>query len=126
MPLDTLFMMARKFAALGNRTVVDTLLMTVFLNRAIAESQTTGEEIRLLVKIGVELVKLIRETDTAAYDRGNLYLLMPAASRADAEAVQTRMMNALQPVFDAAILDRLIWRAEAVEDFLVSAAAPGP
>jgi DNA-directed RNA polymerase subunit RPC12/RpoP len=126
MPLDTLFMMARKFAALGNRTVVDTLLMTVFLNRAIAESQTTGEEIRLLVKIGVELVKLIRETDTAAYDRGNLYLLMPAASHDDAEAVQTRMMNALQPVFDAAILDRLIWRAEAVEDFLASAAAPGP
>jgi Thaumarchaeal output domain 1 len=124
MPLDTLFMMARKFAALGNRTVVETLLMTVCLNRAIAESQTTGEEIRLLVKIGVELVKLIRETDTAAYDRGNLYLLMPAAGQADAEAVQTRMMNALQPVFDAAILERLAWRAEPVEDFLVSAAAP--
>jgi hypothetical protein len=126
MPLDTLILMARKFAALGNRTVVDTLLMTVFLERAIAESQTIGAEIRLLVKIGVELVKLIRETDTAAYDRGNLYLLMPAASRADAEAVQARMMNALRPVFDAAILERLTWRAEAVENFLVSAAAPRP
>ena len=123
MPLDTLFMMARKLGALGNRSVVQTLLMTVCLNRAIAESQTTGEEIRLLVKIGVELVKLIRETDTAAYDRGNLYLLMPAATRADAHAVQSRMMNALHPVFDAAILDRLTWRAEEVGDFLGSAAA---
>lgn len=124
MPLDTLFMMARKLDALGNRSVVQTLLMTVCLNRAIAESQTTGEEIRLLVKIGMELVKLIRETDIAAYDRGNLYLLMPAATRADASAVQSRMMNALHPVFDAAILERLAWRAEAVDEFLVSAAAP--
>jgi hypothetical protein len=124
MPLDTLFMMARKLGALGNRSVVQTLLMTVSLNRAIAESQASGEEIRLLVKIGVELVKVIRETDTAAYDRGILYLLMPAATRADADAVQSRMMNALQPVFDAAILGRLAWRAEGVEEFLVSAAAP--
>jgi hypothetical protein len=38
--------------------------------------------------------------------------------------VQSRMMNALQPVFDAAILGRLAWRAEGVEEFLVSAAAP--
>ncbi len=124
MPLDTLFMMARKLGALGNRSVVQTLLMTVCLNRAIAESQSSGEEIRLLVKIGVELVKVIRETDTAAYDRGNLYLLMPAANRADAHAVQSRMMNALRPVFDAAILERLAWRAEGVEEFLASAAAP--
>lgn len=125
MPLDTLFMMARKLGALGNRSVVQTLLMTVCLNRAIAESQTTGEEIRLLVKIGVELVKLIRETDTAAYDRGNLYLLMPAATRADAQAVQSRMMNALLPVFNADILERLTWRAEAVDEFLVSASGTG-
>jgi hypothetical protein len=124
MPLDTMLMMARKLGALGNRSVVQTLLMTVCLNRAIAESQATGEEIRLLVKIGIELVRVIRETDTAAYDRGNLYLLMPAATRADADAVQSRMMNALQPVFDAAILERLSWRAEAVDDFLVAASAP--
>ena len=124
MPLDTLFMMARKLGALGNRSVVQTLLMTVCLNRAIAESQTSGEEIRLLVKIGVELVKVIRETDTAAYDRGNLYLLMPAATRADADAVQSRIMTALHPVFDAAVLERLAWRAEGVEEFLATAAAP--
>lgn len=124
MPLDTLFMIARKFAALGNRTIVQTLLMTVCLDRAIAESQTSGEEIRLLVKIGIELVKLIRETDTVAYDRGNIYLLMPAASQEDANAVRQRMMNALLPVFDASLLDRLTWQAEEVEQFLAAAAAP--
>lgn len=118
MPLDMLFVMARKLVALQSRAGVETLMLSLGCAEAVARTRTTGEEIRLLVRIGIELVKLIRETDVAAYDRGNLYLLMPGAAPTDADAVRERLMAALRTVFHEEVLNLLQWRSAPADGFL--------
>lgn len=124
MPLDMLFLMARKLVALEQRADLSTLIVIVSFERAVAASRTTGDEIRLLVRIGMEVVGLIRATDVVAYDRGKLYLVMPAATKSDTDALRSRLTGALSAMFQAEIVNLLQWRSIPARSFLESDEAP--
>jgi hypothetical protein len=117
-PLETLFLSVRQFAALEERRGVKSLVLTLRLERAIVASAGSGEEISLLLAIGSELVRHLRESDVAAYDRGTLFVLLPGAPLEVSAPITSRLATALRSTFKDAIVDQLRFESVGAADFL--------
>ena len=120
-PLDTLSVSVRQLAALEERGSVASTVLTIGLEHAIAATATSGEEISLLLGVGTELVKHLRKSDIAAYDRGKLYVLLPGASEEAHERIVARVTETLCATFEDSVVSRLSFSLESAPDFLLSA-----